>query len=406
MRAEFSATRAEARAGGRARRETLREEIRAGDEETRPVHANPARGSHRTHRSAGRHDPDLACFARCRAARDCRRECGLRNAQQAHARYTAASTRVRIPPRRASVVHRHGRQGEPVVLMHAITGTSESWAPQIDGIFESRLSRDRVRSARLGPKRGRSRNRAAARTRRQMIFTPLPTHLRLARFHLVGVAGGGFVALDYAAAHPERLSSLVVGASTGSVSDKEIQDVIARIEIPGIRSLPGPFPRSRRVVSRHQPRGHETLARDRRARASARRADAAPALAEHFAKLATITTRTLVVAADADLIAPPGLMKIWARHVKGAQWTTVPDAGHSIAWEQPAIFNDVVLRFLEGRPSVRRRPAAVASPTSESAASTSRSPRTRTRSTHRRASAAGEPSPPSTASCTPSGRPR
>jgi pimeloyl-ACP methyl ester carboxylesterase len=30
----------------------------------------------------------------------------------------------------------------------------------------------------------------------------------------------------------------------------------------------------------------------------------------------------------------------------------VPDAGHSIAWEQPAIFNDIVLKFLkkEGRP--------------------------------------------------------
>ena len=67
-----------------------------------------------------------------------------------------------------------------------------------------------------------------------------------------------------------------------------------------------------------------------------------------FAKLATIATRTLVIAADADLLAPPGLMRIWARHVKDAQWTTVPDAGHSIAWEQPAIFNDIVLRFLKG----------------------------------------------------------
>jgi pimeloyl-ACP methyl ester carboxylesterase len=67
-----------------------------------------------------------------------------------------------------------------------------------------------------------------------------------------------------------------------------------------------------------------------------------------YAKLATITTRTLVVAADADLLAPPALMKLWARHVKGAQWTTVPDAGHSIAWEQPAMFNDVVLKFLKG----------------------------------------------------------
>ena len=69
----------------------------------------------------------------------------------------------------------------------------------------------------------------------------LADYLSLGRIHLVGVAGGGFVALDYAAFHPERLSSLVVGASTGSVSDKEIQEVIARIEIPGIRTLPAHY---------------------------------------------------------------------------------------------------------------------------------------------------------------------
>jgi pimeloyl-ACP methyl ester carboxylesterase len=28
----------------------------------------------------------------------------------------------------------------------------------------------------------------------------------------------------------------------------------------------------------------------------------------------------------------------------------VPDAGHAIAWEQPDLFNDIVLRFLKGGP--------------------------------------------------------
>jgi pimeloyl-ACP methyl ester carboxylesterase len=41
-------------------------------------------------------------------------------------------------------------------------------------------------------------------------------------------------------------------------------------------------------------------------------------------------------------------MRLWARHVKGAQWATMPDAGHSLAWEQPDVFNDIVLRFLKG----------------------------------------------------------
>ncbi len=176
----------------------------------------------------------------------------------------------------------------------------------------------------------------------------LADFLSLGRFHLLGVAGGGFIALDYAAWHPERLSSLIVGASTGAVGDKEIQDVIARIEIPGIRSQPAHF---REVGASYRGVNPEGTARWLAIEEHARQpnAPAQPLRSPNtFAKLATITTRTLVVAADADLLAPPALMKLWARHVKGAQWAAVPDAGHAIAWEQPAAFNEIVLKFLKG----------------------------------------------------------
>ena len=240
-----------------------------------------------------------------------------------------------------------GGRGEPIVLMHAITGTSESWAQQIAAFSKAGyrvIAFDRRGWGRsetdpaTGPQPGHAADDLHA----------LADFLSLGRFHLVGVAGGGFVALDYAAAHPERLSSLVVAASTGSVSDKEIQDVIARIEIPGIRTLPAHY---REVGASYRGANPEGTKRWLEIEEHARQRDA-PAQPlrspNTFAKLATIATRTLIVAADADLIAPPGLMMIWARHVKGAQWTTVPDAGHSVAWEQPAIFNDIVLRFLKG----------------------------------------------------------
>jgi len=240
-----------------------------------------------------------------------------------------------------------GGTGEPIVLMHAITGTSESWAAQSDAFsragyrviaFDRRGWGQSQTDAATGPQPGTAADDLHA----------LADYLSLGRFHLVGVAGGGFVSLDYAAAHPERLSSLVIAASTGSVSDKEIQDVIARIEIPGIRSLPGHF---REVGASYRGTNPDGTKRWLEIEEHARQAGAPnqPLRSPNtYAKLATITTRTLVVAADADLLAPPGLMKLWARHVKGAQWTTVPDAGHSIAWEQPEIFNDVVLKFLKG----------------------------------------------------------
>src|SRR5579863_1790833 len=63
----------------------------------------------------------------------------------------------------------------------------------------------------------------------------LADRLALENFHLIGTAGGGFAALDYAAWRPQRLRSLVVGGSTGAIEDKEVVDFIARIAIPDIR---------------------------------------------------------------------------------------------------------------------------------------------------------------------------
>ena len=230
--------------------------------------------------------------------------------------------------------------------MHANTGTSEVWEPQVAAFSKAGyrvITFDR---------RGWGRSEADPATGAQPGHASedlhaLADYLLLRRFHLVGVAGGGFVALDYAAWHPDRLSSLVVGASTGSVSDGDSglhrTDRDSRHPISA-----GALPRGERIVSRRQPRRHEALARDRTSRASAERASTATAIIQHVREAGGITTRTLVIAADADLLAPPALMRLWARHVKGAQWATVPDAGHAIAWEQPDVFNDIVLRFLKG----------------------------------------------------------
>jgi pimeloyl-ACP methyl ester carboxylesterase len=240
-----------------------------------------------------------------------------------------------------------GGSGEPIVFLHANTGSSEIWEPQVEAFsnagyrviaFDRRgWGRSQADPA-TGPQPGHASDDLHA----------LADYLSLGRFHLVGVAGGGFVALDYAAWHPARLASLVVGASTGALSDKEIQDVIARIEIPGIRAQPAHF---REVGASYRGTNPDGTARWLQIEEHARQPNAPtqPLRSPNtFAKLATITTRTLVVAADADLLAPPALMKVWARHVKGAQWAAVPDAGHAIAWEQPAAFNEIVLKFLKG----------------------------------------------------------
>jgi pimeloyl-ACP methyl ester carboxylesterase len=239
-----------------------------------------------------------------------------------------------------------GGDGIPIVLLHANTGTSESWDTQAaafaaDGYrviaFDRRGWGRSIADAATGPQPGSVAGDLDA----------LADHLKLGRFHLVGVAGGGFAAIDYAAWRPERLRSLVVAASTGQFSEPEMRDITARIEVPEIRKQGAVYREVGPSYRAADPGGTQRWV-DIEEHA---RQPGAPAQPLHtpntFAKLAALTMPVLVIAADADLLAPPALMRAWAAHLKGHEWAVVPDSGHAIAWEHPDVFNEHVLAFVK-----------------------------------------------------------
>lgn len=238
-----------------------------------------------------------------------------------------------------------GGTGTPVVLLHANTGTAASWETQA-----AAFSRDGFRVIAFDRRGwGKSLGDPATGPQPGSIagdLDALADYLKLGMFHLVGVAGGGFAALDYAAWHPERLRSLVVAASTGQFSENEMRDITARVEIPDLRKQPAVY----REVGPSYRAGNPAGTRRWIEIEDHSQQPGAPAqplrTPNTFAKLAAVTMPVLVMAADADLLAPPALMRAWAAHLAHAEFATVPDSGHSIAWEQPEIFNDKVLTFI------------------------------------------------------------
>jgi pimeloyl-ACP methyl ester carboxylesterase len=239
-----------------------------------------------------------------------------------------------------------GGTGAPIILLHANTGTSAVWASQV-----TRFSKGGYRVIAFD-RRGWGKSMANSATGPQPgsiagDLDALADYLKLDRFHLLGVAGGGFAALDYAAWRPERLRSLVIAASTGQIMDKEVADFIARIELPGIRKLPAVY---REVGPSYRGADPDGTKRWTEIDEHARQPEAPDQplrTPNTFAKIATIPTPTLVVAADADLLAPPALMRIWAAHLKNHEWAVVSGAGHAIEWEQPDGFNEKVLEFVK-----------------------------------------------------------
>lgn len=239
-----------------------------------------------------------------------------------------------------------GGAGIPIVLLHANTGTSESWEAQA-----SAFAREGYRVIAFD-RRGWGKSLADPTTGPQPgsvagDLDALADRLKLDKFHLVGVAGGGFVSIDYAAWRPERLRSLTVAASTGQFSEPEMREFTARVEIPELRRQAAVY---REVGPSYRGANPEGTKRwieiDEHAQQPG--APSQPLRTPNtFAKLASISVPILVMAAEADLLAPPALMRTWAAHLKTYEWATVPDSGHAIGWEHPDVFNETVLGFVK-----------------------------------------------------------
>jgi pimeloyl-ACP methyl ester carboxylesterase len=239
-----------------------------------------------------------------------------------------------------------GGGGVPVILLHPNTGTIAVWEPQISAFaqagyrviaFDRRGWGKSVPDPTAGSQPGSIAGDLHA----------LAEYLKLDKFHLLGVAGGGFIALDYAAWHPERVRSLIVGASTGAIEDRDVAEFIARIAIPEIRKQSAHY---REIGASYRGTNPEGTKRwidiDEHARQPSAGFQPPLRTPNTLAKIATIPTPTLIIAADADLLAPPALMRLWARSLQNYEWAEIHDAGHAMAWEQPGTFNDKVIDFL------------------------------------------------------------
>jgi len=239
-----------------------------------------------------------------------------------------------------------GGSGVAVVFMHAATGSSRVWEYQIPAftaagyrvIAFDRRGFGRTASAPGGVQPGTAADDLYA----------LMDHLKIDRFHLVGTAAGGFAAVDFALSFPERLRSLVIANSIGGVLDEDYLELGRRIRPPEFNALPADV----RELGPSYRAGNPDGTRRWLALERSNRSEGAPPPAQTmrnritFAMVETIKTPTLLLTGGADLYAPPPVMQLFVKRIKGSESVVVPEAGHSTYWEQPEAFNRAVLAFL------------------------------------------------------------
>ena len=173
-------------------------------------------------------------------------------------------------------------------------------------------------------------------------------HLGIEEVHVVGTAMGGYVAMDFAASRPTRTTSLVIAASgLGIQNDLVYTAFRERAEIPGMDEQPSHI---REMSPTYRGMNPEGVTRWLEIYNNAQQEGAVrpPLLAPNTPeKLASLQSPTLVIAGGADLVTPSGGMRLWSRHITAPkEFVVIPEGGHVLVWEQPEVFNQILVDFL------------------------------------------------------------
>ena len=255
-------------------------------------------------------------------------------------------------------VAQHG-SGAPLVLLHGFTGSSKSWSHLTNRLERSHrtLSIDLIghgfSAAPLQPDRyrfSRAVEDAAA----------IAIRLGIDRAAWLGYSMGGRVALGLALEHSSRVSALILESVTPGIPDEASRharqradaDLAARIERGGVewfvqewetlplwasqRSLPEAVRRRQRAIRlANRPAG---LANSLRGMGQG----AQPSL---WDRLRDLEMPVLLITGAED-VKFRDIASRMHRILPRSELVVVPDAGHAVHLEQPAVYADHIERFL------------------------------------------------------------
>ena len=249
-------------------------------------------------------------------------------------------------------------QGFPLVWCHEFAGDYLSWEPQVR--FFTRRYQVITYNARGYPPSGVPAD-PETYSQPQSVddLYGLLQHLGIRQAYIGGLSMGGNVALNFGLTHPEMAKALIVTA-TGSGSTHREQflsngaDMVKRLLTQGMEPVADGYSRgpTRTQLLRKDPRGYEEFQKNLMAHSVIGSAHTfqgvimrRPTIFQLEEKLKALEIPTLIMIGDEDepCVEPAVFMK---RCIPRSGLVVLPQCGHTINLEEPALFNQAVMDFL------------------------------------------------------------
>ena len=236
-----------------------------------------------------------------------------------------------------------GGDGEPIVLLHPASGSAMIWGYQQPAFVDAGYRV--IAYSRRGYLKSAPYDKDNPGTGSDDLNN-LAAFLKLPKFHVVASAAGGSIAMDFALSHPDRLLSLTIAGNSAGVRDGDIFEAAKVIRPAGWSKMPVQFRELGPSYRAANPAGakrwleleHTALVGTEYRQKSVNKIT--------DATLTTVKVPTLLISGDADLITPPAIARMMATRIPDCEVMVVPEAGHSVYWERPAMFNRAVLAFV------------------------------------------------------------
>ena len=237
-----------------------------------------------------------------------------------------------------------GGSGPVIVLSHPGRGSALTWPYQ-----QPVLSKAGFRVIAYS-RRGYFRSPAGSKEDRGNYaddLNALMMHLKVDKFHLLGLAAGGFAVSDFAVSYPEKLQSMIIVCSLFGLWDKEIDKRSDFILSEGFDKMPPEFKELGPAYRWTHPQGvKEWISMAEKSRSNKVFHGQGAKNKITWGKIRAANKPTLFIAGGADLYQPPSMMRAAAREIPNSETLVLPEAGHAVQWEQPALFNRVIIEYL------------------------------------------------------------